>query len=527
MLEQAAQRLTHNEIVALLSSHQTLQASHQALQERIAQLEHQLEWFKKQLFGSKSERRIVEPSPDQLSLGQELALAAEAAAAVATRQIAAHTRRLPLRDKPEEAAERGLKFDATVPVEIIEVPDPETETLSPEAYEVIGEKQTYRLAQRPGSYVVLKFVRRVIKRKGSGEISCPPAPPAVLERSFADVSFLAGLLIDKFRYHLPLYRQHKRLLDAGIEVSRGWLTQLVHRTAALLEPIYEAQRLSILESAVIAMDESPIKAGRKEKGKLQTTFFWPVYGDRDEVLFPWFRSRAAPHVREVLGEYRGTLLTDGYAAYEHYVAASTEVTHAQCWAHARRQFIDAESAEPEQVASALDYIRALYAAEEKIRDAKLSGDEKLARRVERCKPIVEAFFQWCEQRLLDQGLLPSNPFTQALAYSRERQAALSVFLTDPAVPIDTNHLERALRPIPLGRRNWLFCWTEVGAKYVGIIQSLLVTCRLHGVSPYDYLVDVLQRIDRHPAADVAALTPRLWKERFAANPLRSALDRRQ
>lgn len=96
-----------------------------------------------------------------------------------------------------------------------------------------------------------------------------------------------------------------------------------------------------------------------------------------------------------------------------------------------------------------------------------------------------------------------------------------MFLTDPEVPIDTNHLERALRAIPMGRRAWLFAWTELGAKYVGIVQSLIVTCRLHGIDPYDYLVDVLQRVGQHPAADVAQLTPRLWKENFAANPLRS------
>ena len=107
----------------------------------------------------------------------------------------------------------------------------------------------------------------------------------------------------------------------------------------------------------------------------------------------------------------------------------------------------------------------------------------------------------------------------------QRRTELSVFLADPKVPIDTNHLERALRPIPMGRRNWLFCWTEIGAKYAGIVQSLIATCRLHGVQPYDYLVDVLQRIDSHPAADVQRLTPRLWKEHFAANPLRSDLDR--
>ncbi len=154
MLEPAAQRLTQDQIVALLASHQTLQASNQELRERIGRLEHQLEWFKKQLFGSKSERRLIEPAPNQMSLGAQLERAA-AAAALATRQMAAHTRRVPLTPARDETDEReGLKFDETVPVEVIEVADPELDALSAGQYEVIGEKETYRLAQRPGSYVV-------------------------------------------------------------------------------------------------------------------------------------------------------------------------------------------------------------------------------------------------------------------------------------------------------------------------------------------------------------------------------------
>jgi hypothetical protein len=113
--------------------------------------------------------------------------------------------------------------------------------------------------------------------------------------------------------------------------------------------------------------------------------------------------------------------------------------------------------------------------------------------------------------------------TKALAYVNRRRAALEVFLTDPDVPVDTNHLERTLRVIPMGKKNWMFCWTELGAKQVGIIQSLISTCRLHQVDPYDYLVDVLQRVGQHPAAQVAQLTPRLWKALFAQNPLRSDL----
>jgi transposase len=420
----------------------------------------------------------------------------------------------------------GLRFDERVPVEVIELEDPATKAIPPDQLEVISEKVTYRLAQRPGDYVVLKYVRKVFKHKENGAISCAPAPAGVLERSHADVSFLARLVIDKFVYHLPLYRQHQRLDDAGIEVSRGWLTQLVHRTASLLEPIYTAQLASIREGSVIAMDETPVKAGRKSRGKMKTTYYWPLYGDRDEVVFPWFASRAGPNVPALLGDYTGTLLSDGYAAYASYVAQAGDVVHAQCWAHSRRGFVDAEDVEPVLVTEALARIRALYAEEEEIAADKLSGEAKLERRVERCKPIVEAFFAWCDERLQDQGLLPTNPFTKALNYALSRRAPLSVFLADPDVPIDTNHLERALRPVPLGRKNWLFCWTEVGAKYVGILQSLLVTCRLHRIHPYDYLVDVLQRIDRHPASQVHLLTPRLWKENFAAAPLQAPLDSR-
>ena len=124
-----------------------------------------------------------------------------------------------------------------------------------------------------------------------------------------------------------------------------------------------------------------------------------------------------------------------------------------------------------------------------------------------------------------ETLLPSSLFAKAARYTLSREKELRVFLEYPDIPIDTNHLEREIRPIALGRKNWNFCSTELGAKYVGIIQSLLATCRVQGVDPYTYLVDVLQRIETHPAKDVAPLTPRLWKEHFGRNPLRSDIDR--
>jgi len=243
------------------------------------------------------------------------------------------------------------------------------------------------------------------------------------------------------------------------------------------------------------------------------------------VCFPFFESRRAEHIEQALGLSHAegaVLLSDGYGAYTQY-ANKTGITHAQCWAHTRRKLFEAQGAEPEMAAQGLDLIGGLYAVEERIREQKLSAARKLDYRLMHAKPVVEQFFAWINQQFEAQGLLPSNPLTKALAYARERRFGLEVYLTDPDVPIDTNHLERALRAIPMGRKAWLFCWTELGAKHVGIMQSLIVTCRLHEIDPYDYLVDVLQRVGQHPADRVHELTPRLWKQLFADKPLRSTL----
>jgi transposase len=485
-------------------------------------LKAQLDWFNRQLFGRKSERFAPQPDPTQMHLGELMPLVPPQAPH--EHKVPAHTRRKPQSDFADDAAQPF--FDETkVPVQTIEVAAPEIAGLSPDEYEVVGEKVSMRLAQRPGSYVVLKYKRPVVKLRETQTLHCAPAPVGVIDGSRADVSFLAGLMIDKFQWHLPLYRQHQRLVQAGFKLSRQWLTQLVRQGAQLLEAIYEAQLASIRAGRVIAMDETPIKAGRVEPGKMGACYFWPVYGEQDEVCFPFFESRRHEHVAEVLGVTSrpgAVLLSDGYDAYVRY-AEKTKVKHAQCWAHSRRLFFKAQGIEPEHAAQALKQIGEIYKVEADIRKDKMTGEAKRLHRLTHSKPLVDKFFEWVDAQFDRQGLLPSNLLTKAMAYVRGRRAALEVFLGDADVPIDTNHLERALRPIPLGRKNWMFCWTEVGAKHAGILQSLIVTCRLHGIDPYTYLVDVLQRIGVHPASRVAELTPRMWKQLFAAEPMRSDL----
>ena len=197
--------------------------------------------------------------------------------------------------------------------------------------------------------------------------------------------------------------------------------------------------------------------------------------------------------------------------------------HAQCWAHTRRQFERALSDDPPGAHAALELIGQLYTVETTIRKQQMEAVATQATRGLHALPAVDAFFAWLHGQRQRLDLLPSQPFTKAVGYASEREGALRIYLSDPSVAIDTNHLERALRPIPMGRKAWLFCWTEVGAEHVGIIQSLLCTCRLHGINPYTYLVDVLQRIAIHPDSAVEQLTPRVWKSMFSDNPLRSDL----
>ncbi len=499
------------------------QLSYAELESENVSLKRQLAWFKKQLFGTKSERRLVEVSPDQLLLNGLLGEVIKPEP-VETETITYKRGKAKKKRGSDCVTDSGLRFDDTVPVEVIEIQVPELNGPDADQYEVIGTNSLYRLAQRPASHVVLRYDMAVVKHKASNLIINTPAPAGVFDQSLADVSFLVGMLVDKFMYHLPLYRQHQRLQQAGISLSRTTLTNLTRRSIELLRPIAESQLRNILQSKILAMDETPVKAGRTGKGKMKTGWFWPVYGDQDEIVFTYANTRAKAHIEQILTEqFSGTLVSDGYIAYARYTEAKEDVVHAQCWVHSRRHFIEAEDAEPGLVAVALQYIRELYEIESDIKKKQLTAGKKQAYRLDHSKPVVDAFFAWCDEQLTDATLLPDNPLIKAIGYVQNRQAELRVFMEDPDVPLDTNHLERALRPIPMGRHNWKFCWTELGAEHVGIIQSLICTCKIQGVNPYDYLVDVLQRISSHPANDVASLTPRVWKEKFAHAPLRSDL----
>lgn len=486
------------------------------------QLSDKVEWFKRQVFGEKSERRIVFDHR-QLTLGEwrQPTKDHEEQGEIVKEHVRCKARN---RVRFDEASS-GLDFDESkVPVKVIEVPNPEVDGLREDEYELVGTRITHRLAQTPASYCILKYVQKTVKIKSSKELSTAPAVPAVLERSYADVSFLAVLIIEKFLYHLPLFRQHKRLQNAGVKLDRMTLTNYVHRTACLLEPVYNALLQSIVESFVLLMDETKIRAGHGRPGKMHQGYYWPMYGDEDEVCFVYGSGRGQAIASKALGDFSGVLVSDGYKVYGNIAGRSSGIVHAQCWTHTRRKFEESKREEPRLANEALERLAPLYKNEEQIKRNELTGEGKYHYRIKHSKPRVDSFFEWAKEQQNKNVFLQSNKFDVAVNYALNREKSLRVFLDFPEVPIDTNQVENLIRPVALGRRNYLFYSTEIGAKYGGIIYSLLGSCQLQKVCPYTYLVDVLQRIDSHPSSEVQLLTPRLWKQHFAHSPLRSAVD---
>nr|WP_197911771.1 transposase [Kineobactrum salinum] len=241
-----------------------------ALEAENQRLKQQLDWFKRQLFGRKSEKQLL-LNPDQASLFARENPDTQSPKPP-SKVIAEHRRRA--RRGGHEVNDTGLRFDETVPQTIIDIPAPELQGEQAARYEIIGYKESARLAQQRSIYQLLIYRRPVLRDKHDQTLITPPAPDNVLEECYADVSLLAGLMVDKAVYHLPLYRQHQRMLNSGIVLSRSTLLNYVSRGIALLEPIYQAQWQSVLDSAVLAMDEVPMKAGRKGLGKLLLAYVW-------------------------------------------------------------------------------------------------------------------------------------------------------------------------------------------------------------------------------------------------------------
>lgn len=495
------------------------------LREKMGEALRRIEWFERQLFGRTSEVRAPGPSESgmQLTLGTLTDAAASSLAQKQATQVPAHTRRAPKRDKDHDfVTDEGLRFGAGVPIEEVHLPEPEeTRNLPAESKKWIGKKEHYRLAQQ-SSYKVIKYTQDTFGLRGADDevrLVTSPLPAPVIPGSFVDVTFLAGMSIDKFQFHLPSYRIHQRLAQEGITIARATLTNLEHHVGELLAVIVDAIHRLALTRGVIIMDETPRRVWVKEEGKMKKQYMW-LLRTATEVFFAMGPDRSGRVIFELLGsQITCVLITDGYQEYDYFEVRAHGVIHAYCMSHSRRNFIDAESAELELSTHAnQQFFQPLYRIEAEIRQKQLVGEPKREYRQTYSKPLMEDFHQWLKNTHAKLSLLPKNPLTVACAYMLKRWQGLTVFLEYPDVPIDTNEGEREMRAHAVGRKNWLHNMSETGADHVCTFYTIIQTCKLLGIDPNEYLVDVLPKVRAWPRERIVELSPLMWKSHRNPSP---------
>jgi transposase len=372
----------------------------------------------------------------------------------------------------------------------------------------IGETSRERLDFTPSSIFVRVLVQptlvcRACEQAGlDPQFAKPEFPAEPVPKSGVAAGLLAQVLVSKYVDHLPLNRQVSIFARAGWPVSRTRLCDLVMKCGELLDPLYRLMVDRVKQSFVIHADDSPVTLLRPNR----TAYAWLYLGDASQpyTVFDLTDGRGEEHPSKFLAGYQGFVHSDGYAGYN---SVHGHERHLGCWAHVRRKFVESQTSDPAKASEALAYIRTLYAVEREIQTDQLVGEAVVSRRRSRAGPVLNSFGEWIDKE--HRSVLPKSPLGQALTYARNQWASLGRYLTDARFTIDNNVAERAVRPLAVGRKNWLFIGGDAGLPTASVLLSLCASAKRHGVNPWAYLTEVLTQMSAKPT-DLTSLLPDAW-----------------
>ena len=495
------------DVIDLATAHALIATLHDeltTLQRENASLRHQLDVLCQRLFGKKSEK--VDPRQLQLALEQ----LANEPGPVSTpvemdsgeTPVQGHQRRLPTgrRPLPAHLPRRRVEVD---------VPEADKACACGHAKTRIGESLSEKLEYEPASFVVIETVRtKYACPHGHEGVVEAPAPPQAVEKSLAGEGLLAHVVVSKYVDHLPLYRLEGVFARQGIELSRTTLCGWVADVATALTPIGDHLRREITAATYLQTDDTSVTVlgdqGGSFKGRLWT-YLDPL---GPQVVFDATATHERDGPEAFLAPFRGALQADAYAGYD-ALYQSGAVLEFGCWAHARRRFVEALTTDP-QAALVVALIQQLYQVERASAD--LTADARRALRRDQ-SVLLLARIDVVRQELA-RTVLPKSPLGDAVRYLTNQWTALQRFVDDGRVAIDNNRAENQLRVVAVGRKNWLFAGSLEGARRAALLYSLVQSCKLVDVSPFEYLKDVLLRIATHPHRLIGQLTPKGWVHAF-------------
>ena len=496
-----------------------LTEQNESLQTRIKELTAQVAWLNRQLFGRKSEKLpIIDPNyPDlfasmQPDNAQQIADAHDEAVEKITQTK---------EERRQEKKNRIMMEDLPVLEQVILTPD----NLDTNLYKKIGQEVTRIVEHKPGQLYIKEIIREkwglkdntATAPKGMSGVLIAPMPLLPIYKGIAGASLLAEILLQKYEYHMPYYRQIKQYTHLGMKgltesTVDGWFKQ----TMELLKPLYEVLKTEVMKADYLQADETTTPVMNKDTHKAAKEYLWMIRAVIQRlVLFHYDQGSRAGAVIEALANrynFKGYLQCDGFVGYETAFKANPDVWLVNCMVHIRRHFEQALDENRSMAEHALIEIQHLYKIEHMCDDAGLSPDEREAKRQELARPIMEAMKLWMETEGVKYS--ESSLIGKAITYTYTRWDNMMRYLEDGRLLLDNNLAENEIRPITLGRKNYLFCGNHEAAQNMAIVCSLLATCRNHDVNPRDYLNDVISQMPYHTKAsheELLQLLPHKWK----------------
>jgi len=486
-----------DELISIISDQKT----------EIERLNHQIKLFKKALYGKKKEthKAITIPSQTEFPFGEKVDL--DLQQDIELTQVSYH------RKKANRKRTDFSKLELPDNLErVVIVLEPET---LPQGAVKIGEEKTELLAVRPAELYVKEIIRPKYSIPGDQSIAIAELPSRIIPGGKVDESFLLMLLTDKYLYHMPLYRQLIKYNQMGVKLSDATVGDWTAKTITSLTFLYDRLIERIRGSSYLQADETTVKVlDKNTKGKTHLGYYWVYHAVKEKVvLFNYQPGRAHGAPMELLEGFEGNLQTDGFGAYDLLVKKCPLIELTGCMAHSRRYYFDAQDYDKPKSVWMLDKLQELYAIERIAREGNYTDDQRLALRQEKSVPILNLIKPWVDEELIRDGT--TNPLTKAVRYMATRWEKLILFTTDGKLEIDNNLVENAIRPVALGRKNWLFAGSHPAAQRGGVIYSLFATCKLNGIDPHKWLLEVLQKLPDTKQSGLDALLPLPENKDFA------------
>jgi transposase len=473
-------------------------------------LQCQLDWLRRQLFGRRSEKM----DPNQRLLFEDLFA-----------KLQKQLEQQPVPEAPATASSSAPKVTPAnrpsrrngrvpLPADLPRVPeyiDPDPRLI--ENMRCIGEDITEILEYIPAGFYVRQIIRRkYAPRGGLGSVVMGPLPALPIEKGRPGPGVLAYLITSKYCEHLPLYRLEQIFARHGLHIPRTTQCDWVRDSADLLLPIVLAMKRLILASDRISTDDTHIPIQDKSRTQVREGYLWPHIDRANNVYFDYTTTRSREGPQQMLGSYQGYIQADAFNGYDGLYGKG-KATEVGCWGHARRKFDEAKQTDPLRANQMLAVIAQLYIIEDKAQEEDLDAEGVKALRQEFSKPILQDQIKpllagWSPE------VLPKSPIGKAVTYALNQWEALNRYLENGILCIDNSLSERVIKLVALGRKNWLFSGSDAGAQRAAILYSLIASCKLCKIDPFVYLRDVLERINTHPANRIDELTPPRWKELF-------------